>query len=73
MVKWLVIGTAVSVGWATAARAQLKGLSSAEIAQSHRIDVDGMDASQCLDDRLARGAPLLAEGSMTANRPGTLR
>jgi hypothetical protein len=46
MVKWLVIGTAVSMGWATAASAQLKGLSSAEIA--------GVARTRALDLRISQ-------------------
>ena len=50
MLKWLAIGAAVSVGWASSAGAQFKGLTPPEIA--------GVARTRALDLRIAPQAPV---------------
>ena len=50
MVKWLAVGAVVSLGWASSAGAQLKGLSPAEIA--------GVARTRALDLRISPLAPV---------------
>jgi len=50
MLKWLAIGAAVSVGWASSAGAQFKGLTPPEIA--------GVARSRALDLRITPQAPI---------------
>ncbi|HET7606449.1 MAG TPA: hypothetical protein VFK28_10320 [Sphingomicrobium sp.] len=50
MLRWLVVGAAVSLGWASPASAQLKGLSPAEIA--------GVARRRALDFRISPQAPV---------------
>lgn len=50
MMKWLAVGAVVSLGWASSAGAQFKGLTPAEIA--------GVARTRALDLRIAPQAPL---------------
>lgn len=50
MPKWLAVGAAVSLGWASSAGAQLKGLTPAEIA--------GVARTRALDFRISPQAPV---------------